>query len=223
MEVLSGEDQSHLIHDLKIPLNVILGYVGLLGDSPLGPTQREDLDGIERNIQFMVKLIDDLRTLFHKKPLVVEKKTFDGRFFLEELVASFQRSYRVRVESAFPQVLPLETDPHFLRRILGNLLENGCRYGSPGSSLSFKVEIEGESCFFRISNQTLGTEFSTEGYSPQEKLERRDSSVPTGLGLLVARKLTELLMGTFQIKLGEKEMEVILSLPLSPHKKGDLS
>ena len=220
---LSPTDQSHLIHDLKIPLNVIMGYIGLLKDSPLDPTQKEDLEGIKKNVLFMVKLIDDLRTLFHEKPLVAEKKPFDGRIFMEEVAASFERSYRAKVECSFPPALPLETDPHILRRIMANLLENGYRHGSPESPLSLKGEIAGESCFFRIHNQTMGLGIPLEGYTPQEKLERRDSSVPTGLGLLVAQKLTELLMGTLQIKSGEREMEVVLSLALSPHRKGDES
>jgi len=97
--------------------------------------------------------------------------------------------------------LEILADPAQITEAVGMGLENAGRYSPPGSEVGFTVSREGRSALFRVSDAGPGIA-PPERERAFEKFTRlpRDSSPPgSGLGLYIARTLTELNGGTLTL------------------------
>ena len=103
------------------------------------------------------------------------------------------------------------------RRVFDNLLSNICKYGLPGSRAYLRTEERGELLritFLNISRDAL----NIPAEELMERFVRGDASRSTegsGLGLSIARSLTELQGGTFTIAIEGDLFKASVELPLT--------
>ena len=120
-----------------------------------------------------------------------------------------------------PQLPPLNSDKNALERILGELLNNACKYTPPGEKITVSAWTTEARMQLRVSNS--GVEI------PQGELSQifeKFYRIPhhdtwkhggTGLGLALVKKLVEHLGGTIKAESPTAQTRFTVQLPLTPN------
>jgi two-component system sensor histidine kinase RpfC len=197
-------------HEMRTPLNAIIGMTDLLGESKLAAEQADMVNTMTTASRALSRLIEDVLDFskIEAGRLVVERTDFD----LHALVNSTLRIIRPQAEakglvltvSIMPEVPhALHGDPHYLRQVLINLASNAVKFTAEGSvivHLSLTGEEVGTARVkFSVRDTGIGI--------PQEVQDRifesfvqADQSTTrqyggTGLGTAIAKQLVELMGG----------------------------
>ena len=200
-------------HDLKNPLNAIMGNLQLLEmQGGLTPNHQERIHKVEKSASSMLGMIDSLLELERAKSgqLQLERTRVDVR----ALVAEVAENHRGEIESAglelridlSERLEPIESDPARVTRVLDNLLSNACKYTEEGFVAVRTVPAQsapiGSGPWIAIEVQDSGRGI------PAQDLERifeEFSRLETpgvsgaGLGLAVSRRLARLLGGDITV------------------------
>jgi signal transduction histidine kinase len=196
-----------LSHELRNPLNAILGWATILtrrGDLPEPVTQ--GLQAIERNSRLQARMISDVldyaAVSAGQARLVIE--TIDPYPVVRaamEGVAAAAREAGVAVEASFDaEPLRIEADAGRLQQIIGNLLSNAIKFSSRGKAVRLAAQRSGDCFRLAVSDQG-------KGIAPEflpcifERLGRQDGTTPRThgglrIGLALVKQLTELHSGT---------------------------
>lgn len=216
-----------LSHELRTPLNAILGWSQLLRKGTMDAAKvAHGLDTIERNVRVQAQLIDDLldmsRIISGKIRLNVQRVELGS--VVEAAVETVRLSAEAK-EIRLQQVLdPLagivSGDPARLQQIVWNLLSNAIKFTPKGGRV--QVVLERVNSHLEISVIDTGQGIKPE-FLPHvfDRFRQADASITRnhgglGLGLSIARSLTELHGGSIRVKsVGEnKGATFIVSLPL---------
>jgi signal transduction histidine kinase len=193
-------------HDLKTPLNVIIGFTDLLLmelPGPLNEAQRGQLTEIRSAGRAMLGMTDNLVELarLERGDLEVEL----GESALASVLDDVRSSFRARAEE-HGLTLVVEptgpdrcsTDPSVLARILGHLVANGLAYTEAGGVILRARQAETPGTV-RIEVVDSGNGISehdrTMLFQPFDRAASDDGSARQGigLGLFISRRLADLL------------------------------
>jgi signal transduction histidine kinase/CheY-like chemotaxis protein/purine-cytosine permease-like protein len=198
-------------HELRTPLNSILGYAQLLEEDDAMPAhRRQAVSVIRRGGDHLLSLIegtlDIARIESGKLALEVRPMRFaDGvaeiaRLF-ELQAAGRGIGFRCAIEGELPPVV--RADEKRLRQILINLLGNAVKFTARGQ-VTLRVHHQREMARFEIEDTGPGmTEAElSRVFEPFERGAASGgmSSGSTGLGLTIARMLTDLMGGEMAVK-----------------------
>jgi len=210
-----GRFFANMSHEMRTPLNGLLGMNRLLLDSPLSEEQRESALSAQECGEALLSLVSDALDIANidegRYRLVAED--FDLYGLLLRLETVFGLAARVKgLRFAFavaPSVPPrLHSDGHCLYRILRNLLDNAVKFtreGEVGLSVA-SVEESEESVRLRFSVKDTGTGIPAAfRESVFERFWQGDDSSTkkyggAGLGLPVAKELASLLGGSLALR-----------------------
>lgn len=208
------EAVTNVSHDLRTPLTAICGYLELLDKREKTPEQARYLALIAERAESMKRLTEELLRYsvaaggeeeFRLEPV-------DLNAAVEEAVASF---YGALVERGIvPAVsLPAERvvrnlDRAALSRILGNLLSNALKYS--GGDLEVTLASDGA---ITLSNAAPGLDEVQVGRLFDRFYTVSTGRSATGLGLSIARALTERLGGAIAARYGDGRLYVELRFP----------
>jgi signal transduction histidine kinase len=214
-----------LSHELRNPLNAILGWATILtrrGDLPEPVTQ--GLQAIERNSRLQARMISDVldyaAVSAGQARLVIE--TIDPYPVVRaamEGVAAAARDAGVAVEASFDaEPLRIDADAGRLQQIIGNLLSNAIKFSSRGKAVRLAAQRSGDCFRLVVSDQG-------KGIAPEflqcifERLGRQDATTPRthgglGLGLALVKQLTELHSGTVRAESAGKGLGATFTLEL---------
>lgn len=199
---------TNVSHDIKTPLTSIINYVDLLQKQGLTQEERaEYLEVLDRQSQRLKKLIEDLIEASKASTgnLSVSLEPCNIDILLTQAVGEFQEKLSASslelITSGTGSNIQIQADSRHLWRIFDNLINNICKYAQPGTRVYISQEISGShvSIIFRNTSKDP-LNISVEEL--MERFVRGDSSRNTegnGLGLSIARSLTELMGGNFQI------------------------
>jgi hypothetical protein len=210
------ENVSQLAHELKNPLNSIIGYSELiLRSSRKNPEVQgtvphlEHIERVVRNGRQLLRLINDTLEIsryeagkmkLHPVPTDLRSLIDDVFEMLQPLAAAKELQMLVNCEHAPEKVL---IDPLRLQQIVTNLLSNAIRYTESGS-----VKL---TCQMLSDNQwSIAVSDTGVGIAPEDQLRvfdpffRADNSgtpVPdsTGLGLAIVSQLVKLMQGKIEL------------------------
>jgi len=190
-------------HELKTPLNSMLGWCQLLQSGSLEEREGADaLHTIERNARVQARLIDDLldmsRAITGK--LMLELKPMDLIATLNETIESIRAAAdtkRLHVSTAFPVgTLPYRGDAVRLTQVFWNLLANAVKFTPEGGQINVSVQLEAERIIVRVtdSGKGIGPEFLGHVF---DRFSQEDGSYTRrysglGLGLAIVRHLVEM-------------------------------
>eukprot|EP00292_Cryptomonas_paramecium_P004830 CAMPEP_0113680120 /NCGR_PEP_ID=MMETSP0038_2-20120614/11096_1 /TAXON_ID=2898 /ORGANISM="Cryptomonas paramecium" /LENGTH=516 /DNA_ID=CAMNT_0000598373 /DNA_START=395 /DNA_END=1942 /DNA_ORIENTATION=- /assembly_acc=CAM_ASM_000170 len=205
-------------HEMRTPLNVIMGMNQLVMDTALTAEQRKFTEQIRISSQSLLLLINDILDLTKVEAGKLELVCvdFDVRGVMEDAVDSVaSRALSKGLEMCSfmgPDTRTLVMgDPDRLRQILLNLLSNAIKFTKTGQ-VYVLVELEEETSThktFRFKVYDSGIGISEEG---QKKLFNRFSQVDssttrtyggTGLGLAISKQFAELMNGSMGVQSGE--------------------
>jgi PAS domain S-box-containing protein len=190
-------------HELRNPLNGILGWVQLLRRGDVSEDENErGLGMIESGARALAQLVDDLldvsRIIAGKMELVREPT--DLRQVLEascNTVTPAAEAKGVLLDCACEEDLPpVLGDARRLQQVVWNLLANGVKFTPRGGKVTARVTREGSDLVLVVTDTGIGIapEFLPDVFSPFRQGEstttRRYQGL--GLGLAIVRQLTEL-------------------------------
>jgi two-component system phosphate regulon sensor histidine kinase PhoR len=206
---------ANVSHELRTPLTSISGYVEtLLDHEALSPVAREFLSTILKNAFRMNRLTEDLLTMARVESQEAELHPAPVRadVLVRDAVAAMRGM--VHEEAAELEIGELTSAEVFvysdsILQVLGNLIENGIKYGRPRGSAQSRLlvsarEVEDpmDSVEFSvrdfgqgIASEHLGRIF--ERFYRVDKARSRESG-GTGLGLSIARHMVEVQGGTIR-------------------------
>ena len=207
-----SEFLSNMSHDLRSPLNAIVGFAQLLetGTPPPTTLQKRNIDRILAGGWYLLKLINeilDLAQIESGKQTLTLQATPLAPLMLEcqHLTESKAQSLGVRLQ--FPllnQPSAVVADPIRLKQVLVNLLSNAIKYNRPGGSVTVAVtpQLNGE---LRISVRDTGPGLTTaelaQLFIPFNRLGQETGMTEgTGIGLVVTKKLADLMGGTIGVE-----------------------
>lgn len=200
-------------HEVRTPINGILGMAQLLSRSELATTQREQLDKIQLSGRHLLSLVNDILDI---------SKIETGTLTTEPIhfsVAGLARSIESVVVAAMAETLAAKSlsltislselppflvgDAHRLQQILINYLSNAVKFTERGSvGLKATVEQENGSALvvrFEVTDTGIGITPAQQGRL-FEAFEQGDNSTArqfggAGLGLVINQRLAELMGG----------------------------
>ena len=154
-----------LSHELRNPLAPILNAAEILRQTPLSdPAARMARDIIERQIGYMVRLIDDLMDV--SRITRGKLRLREERVELGAVLEGAIESVRSTIESAGltlgwsppPQTVYLDADPVRLAQVFVNLLDNACKYTERGGRIDLTVEPGATEVLVRVADTGMGVD-----------------------------------------------------------------
>ena len=211
---------TNVSHDIKTPLTSIINYVDLIKkEEPENDNIREYIDVLDRQSSRLKKLIEDLTEASKASTgnLAVNLSVCEAGVLLSQTVGEFDE--RLKAAGLIPVVnvpeapVKIMADGRHLWRVFDNLMNNICKYSQSGTRVYLDVsERDGKAqiTFKNISKYEL----NITGEELTERFVRGDKSRNTegsGLGLSIAKSLTELQNGDLEIDIDGDLFKVILT------------
>ena len=221
-ERFKAELITNVSHDLKTPLTSIINYVNLLKTTQqTDPKAREYIEVLDRKSQRLKKLTEDL--VEASKASTGTLSVNREKIGLVQLLDQALGEYEERLEGkqlAVVRTLPEEecfvyADGRHLWRVMDNLLSNCAKYALEGTRVY--VEISRGKGSVSLSVKNISREpLNVPPERLMERFVRGDVSRTTegsGLGLSIAKSLTELQGGTFQLVVDGDLFKAVVTLP----------
>lgn len=219
-----------LAHELRNPLAPIRNALAVMrqrGPAGVeGTPQRQALEMMDRQVQHMVRLVDDLLDINRISRGHVELQR--GRVELASVVhhaveisAPLSASLDQEVTVTLPdEPLCVEGDPLRLGQVIGNLLNNACKFTPPGGHITVDVSQDGPDALIRVRDDGVGIAAADvprvfDMFSQlEEPLARTQGGL--GIGLALVQRLVVLHGGTVTIESAGrgKGTTVTVRLPL---------
>ena len=205
-----SEIVTEIAHELRTPINSIMGFASLLNEENLTASQAEYVATLKENAFNLLSLLNDLIDL-SKLEEKKSKDTYDEvniRSFVGEIVSLFndkitkeELDFIINFEAGVPQTVKLDSQK--LRYILINLLTYSLRLTGKGKITIQVSQTDSKKINFKISDTSVGL---TSGkikdiYNPIIISELGNSKIGhiTGLGLTLAKEYIEHLNGHIDI------------------------
>ena len=223
---------SHMSHDLRTPINGILGMLSILEKSQDDPERRRDCHKkIRVSTEHLLSLVNDvlqISNLERGRPAAVEEP-FDLYDTLEDCITILsplaeEREIRLELEESSLRHNRVVGNPLYLKQILMNVIDNALRYNRPHGAVFVRAEETGFQngtvrCRFVVEDTGIGIgeDFKAYIFEPfaQEHQGARTNYNGVGLGMSIVKKLVDQMKGTVAVdsQVGKGSL-VQITLPL---------
>jgi signal transduction histidine kinase/CheY-like chemotaxis protein len=196
-------------HEVRTPLNGILGMAQIMSADPLAPAQAERLEVVQRSGEMLLSILNDVLDLakIEAGRIELESIPFELGQVLAATVACFLplaqvKNLRFEIDATAAQGL-YRGDPTRVRQIASNLISNALKFTEAGSvSLSASygdgvLRLSVADTGIGIPADKLGQLFSRFFQADQSTTRRFGG---TGLGLAICRDLASLMGGDIQVR-----------------------
>lgn len=215
---------TNVSHDIKTPLTSIINYVDLLEKEEIeNETAKEYVSVLSRQSARLKKLIDDLLEASKASTgnISVNLTQLELGILLSQALGEYDEKFsnsnlQVVLNKTDEQLLVMADNRH-IWRVLDNILNNIAKYAQPNTRVYIDAKRNGKNAeisFRNISKDPL----NISGDELMERFVRGDSSRNTegsGLGLSIAKSLTEVQKGKLDIQIDGDLFKVQLTFPLS--------
>jgi signal transduction histidine kinase len=210
-EAIAAKERLHAImsHELRTPLTAIAGYNQLLLDGAFGELRAEQrvvLQRMRSASQHLQSLIDDVLDFakIESGELLLEPHVVQVRELLDDVLGTIQplaqdhgSAVHTDIDAAPETVI---SDSRRLRQILLNLLSNAAKYGG-GGAITLRARQRGrDELMIEVADSGAGIPQDRLDDIFREFVQLDQQQGGTGLGLPIARRLTQLLGGELQVK-----------------------
>ncbi len=207
------EAVTNVAHDLRTPLTALCGYLELLDRTEHDPDTARYLAQIQNRVEAMKQLTEELfrYSVLTAAPPLEREPVVLNRVLEESLLAhygAFTRQGITPVLSLNDTPVRRELDPTALRRILDNLFSNALKYSQ--GDLAVTLTAEGE---ITVSNTAPALDPVSVGRLFDRFYTVETGRSSTGLGLSIAKLLTEAMGGEIQARWQEGYLTMHLQFP----------
>jgi len=230
---------STVSHEMRTPLNAIIGMNDLLRDTALNTEQAEMLKAMGEASRSMLKLIEDVLDIskIEAGKVNIEEIDFDLHGLINGTTGVLMHQAEIRGLYLHAHVMPevphaLRGDPYHLRQVLYNLIGNGIKFTESGG-VALTVTNLGESDHaarlrFAIQDTGIGIAPEAQGRIFESFVQADNSTTRryggTGLGTTISKQLVEMMGGQIGLEstLG-KGSTFWFELPLKKQAEGQVS
>ena len=222
-ERMKTELITNVSHDIKTPLTSIINYAGLLAEENLDDASRTEYAGVLiRQSDKLKRLIEDLVEASKASTgnLEILPAPCDVCVFLSQASGEYEDKMQeagLQLVTKFPEkCIRILADSRRMWRVFDNLMNNIYKYAQQGTRVYLTLEEHPDTVtitFKNISREPLNIAAS----ELMERFVRGDASRNTdgnGLGLSIARSLTELQGGKFSVEVDGDLFKVMLEFPI---------
>lgn len=199
---------AELAHELKTPLNAIIGFADVMRQSIFGklPDKYADyVETIHQSGNHMLELVSNMLDISRIRAggYTIKPEVIDARVVVTETVQMMRDAAREAgvslIAPGAPEPLRVRADKTALKQILTNLIVNGLKYTPPGGSVTVRADGN-SSLLLTVADTGVGI--------PKDALERvlkpfeqgASAKPGAGLGLAVVRGLAQLHGGAVTIE-----------------------
>ncbi len=223
---IKNEFLAVISHELRSPLNSILGWATMLKSGKLAPEMTaKAVDIIERNARSQNLLINDLLdiSMIISDKIRLQISPLSPQTFVSQAIESLRplvEEKGLTLKADFQEDLPqVNGDAERLQQVLGNLLANAIKFTPPGGRILVKLSADEKTVVISVTDTGIGIASDFLPYIFERFRQAENSHTRKhgglGLGLSIARHLIELHGGVLGVKsLGEgKGTTVFIELP----------
>ncbi len=219
-------------HDMRTPLNAIVGYSKILMNEKLDPEVTARIENIYGAGVYLVGLVNDiLKNCDTCDPIELDIELTETK--LPELIQSCVPLVENQAKTAgvalvldiAPDFPVVRTDPKRLKQVILNLVENAIKFTRPGGQVTVRASAEksGDAYILVISDTGIGIApeaMDLMSSVPPEKSRGDGKPAGNGLGLPITRRIVESLGGTLDFRSSPGGGTVVtLRFPSDPAKK----
>lgn len=211
---------TNVSHDIKTPLTSIINYVDLIKkEESENENIKEYIGVLDRQSSRLKKLIEDLMEASKASTgnLAVNLTVCEVGVLLSQTVGEFDEKLRsaglTPVVNIPEKPVKIMADGRHLWRVFDNLMNNICKYSQAGTRVYLDLSEKGGRAQITFRNISK-YELNITGEELTERFVRGDRSRNTegsGLGLSIARSLTELQSGSLKIDIDGDLFKVTLT------------
>ena len=210
-ERLKTELITNVSHDIKTPLTSIINYVDLLKQENIqNEKAKEYIEVLDNKSQRLKKLIEDLveASKASSGNIKINKEVLNVKELLNQVTGEFEDKFNSRglnIISKLPEkTVYIKADSRYLYRVLENIYSNVAKYAEENTRVYIDCILEEENTVAIYVKNISKDELNISADELMQRFVRGDKSRNTegsGLGLSIAKSLTELQDGTFNIYL----------------------
>ena len=234
-----SEFLSHMSHDLRTPINGILGLLAILEKSPDDPERQQACrKKIRVSTEHLLSLVNDVlqvSKLESGRPTAEVEEPFDLHATLEDCITILspqaeEAEIRLALEEVSLRHSRLIGNPLHLKQILMNVIDNALKYNRPHGSVSIRVEetafCNGSASYRFVVEDTgigIGEDFKPHIFEPftQEHPDARTHYNGVGLGMSIVKKLVDQMQGSVEVNSSPGKGSVVqISLPIRVDEAG---
>ncbi len=210
-----SEFLSRMSHDIRTPLNGIIGMTRLAAERPNPPETQDYLKKIGQSSRFLLGLVNDILDMtkaesgiieLHPEPYPIE----DIMNYMDAVMVPLcnEKNIKLVIDARPVDYVPL-VDIMRINQICFNLLSNAVKFTPEGGTVTCRFHAEridtGRlAATIEISDTGVGMseEFQRTLFSPFTQENRSDTADNrgSGLGLAIVKKLSDLMGGTISVK-----------------------
>ena len=212
-----SEFLSHMSHDLRTPINGILGMLSIIEKSQDDPERQKDCrNKIRVSTEHLLSLVNDVlqfSKMDSARPTEAEE-SFALRDVLENSIALLderakERGIRLTLEEAYMQHGRVIGNPLYLQQILMNMIDNAIKYNHPQGSVSVRVKetsCRGDTADYQFVVEDtgigIGEAFKKHIFEPftQEHKSARTHYNGVGLGMSIVKQLVDQMKGHIEVE-----------------------
>ena len=194
-----------ITHDMRSPLNTVLGFTDLLQKTAVNDTQKRYLQTIGKSGEYMLQLVNDLLDFskLEAGKIKIEKIPFNPKNLIEDVITvavPAKGKPDVTLNVAIPQTLDnlYLSDPFRIKQILSNLITNAYKFTDAGS-ITITAALDKKDLKISIKDTGIGIAKHKQKLIFQEFSQAEDHISQKyggfGLGLSISQKLADLLNG----------------------------
>ena len=207
---------SRISHDMRTPLNGILGITALMQESIEGEKAQMDLQQLEMSGKYLLNLINDTLDVskIESGKLELHPCVCDGRLVFNNVLALIKpnldaRKINFTVHANNLPFTMLNIDVGRVEQIVMNILGNAVKFTPEGGSIDFTMtNISGQDdliideIVIKDSGIGMSAAFLPHLFEPfsQENTGRTSSFQGSGLGMAITKQLIELMGGTIRVE-----------------------
>lgn len=221
-ERMKTELITNVSHDLKTPLTSVINYANLIGqESCENKRIKEYAEVLLRQSERLRRLIEDLVEASKAATgnLEVELEPCEAEILLTQAAGEFEERLLdagLELKLSHPEEsVRIMADGRRLWRVFDNLMNNICKYAQSGTRVYLSLEETDGQAVITFKN-TSHAPLNVSADELLERFTRGDVSRTTegnGLGMSIAKSLTELQKGTFDLSIDGDLFKVILKFP----------
>jgi len=204
---------ANMSHEIRTPMTAILGYAEMLNHFGINDKkeQKEALETIYRNSKHLITIINDILDLskIEADKLQVEAISFSPMKVINEVnqlmsLQAKEKGVRLEIEYDYPLPEVISNDPTRFKQILFNLIANALRFTSDGAVIvKISCSFEQQKLYVSVADNGIGLsdEQITRLFQPyvQAKVSIARQYGGTGLGLMIAKRLVNLMGGDVRV------------------------